>query len=210
MDTKVNISQLAKKLASKKNLSQRNAEAFLREFFDAIIRNVTIDKLVRIKGLGTFKLIEVLDRESINVNTGERFVIPGHTRLSFTPDAALRDLVNKPFADPSQTQKTKAKTHPSPSRNKTRNLSRSPHPYRNRNPSQRRKPNQSPNRNRSRNQSRNPTASQNPHRNQSRNPTTSGKPFPSPSPSRNWSASLNPDTSLLPNRLLSPSSRYVL
>lgn len=99
MDTKVNISQLAKKLASKKNLSQRNAEAFLREFFDAIIRNVTVDKLVRIKGLGTFKLIEVLDRESINVNTGERFVIPGHTRLSFTPDAALRDLVNKPFAD---------------------------------------------------------------------------------------------------------------
>lgn len=99
MDTKVNISQLAKKLASKKNLSQRNAEAFLREFFDAIIRNVTVDKLVRIKGLGTFKLIEVLDRESINVNTGERFVIPGHTRLSFTPDAALRDMVNKPFAD---------------------------------------------------------------------------------------------------------------
>ena len=99
MDTKVNISQLAKKLASKKNLSQRNAEAFLREFFDAIIQGVTVDKLVRIKGLGTFKLIEVLDRESINVNTGERFVIPGHTRLSFTPDAALRDMVNKPFAD---------------------------------------------------------------------------------------------------------------
>ncbi|MBR1500053.1 MAG: HU family DNA-binding protein [Bacteroidaceae bacterium] len=99
MDTKVNISQLAKKLASKKNLSPRNAEAFLREFFDSIIQGVTVDKLVKIKGLGTFKLIEVLDRESINVNTGERFVIPGHTRLSFTPDAALRDLVNKPFAD---------------------------------------------------------------------------------------------------------------
>ena len=99
MDTKINLSQLAKQLASKKNISQRSAEAFLREFFDSIIQNVTTDKLVKVKGLGTFKLIEVLDRESINVNSGERIVIPGHTRLSFTPDTMLRDLVNKPFAD---------------------------------------------------------------------------------------------------------------
>lgn len=99
MDTKINLSQLAKQLASKKNISQRSAEAFLREFFDSIIQNVTKDKLVKVKGLGTFKLIEVLDRESINVNSGERIVIPGHTRLSFTPDTVLRDLVNKPFAD---------------------------------------------------------------------------------------------------------------
>ena len=99
METRVNISQLAKQLASKKNISQRNAEAFLREFFDSIIRNVTIDKVVKIKGLGTFKLIEVLDRESVDVTTGERIVIPGHPRLSFSPDTALKDLVNKPFAD---------------------------------------------------------------------------------------------------------------
>ncbi len=51
------------------------------------------------KGLGTFKLIDVLDRESVNVNTGERIVIPGHSKLSFTPETALRDLINKPFAD---------------------------------------------------------------------------------------------------------------
>ena len=60
---------------------------------------MTADKVVKIKGLGTFKLIEVLDRESVNVNTGERIVIPGHTKLSFAPENALKDLINKPFAD---------------------------------------------------------------------------------------------------------------
>lgn len=99
MSTKINLQQLAKTLAQKKNLSQKNAEAFLKEFFDSIIQNVTTDKLVKIKGLGTFKLIEVLDRESVNVNTGERFIIPGHSKLSFTPETALKDLINKPFAD---------------------------------------------------------------------------------------------------------------
>ena len=99
MDTKIYLSQLAKTLAEKKNLSQKDAEAFLKEFFDGIIRNVTTDKSVKIKGLGIFKLIEVLERESVNVSTGERIVIPGHTKLSFTPDASLKDMVNKPFAD---------------------------------------------------------------------------------------------------------------
>lgn len=99
MNTKINLSQLAKILAQMKNMSQKDAEAFLREFFDAIIQNVTTDKLVKIKGLGTFKLIEVLERESVNVNTGERIVIPGHTKMSFTPDTSLKDMVNKPFAD---------------------------------------------------------------------------------------------------------------
>lgn len=99
MDTKITLQQLAKTLAQKKNMSQKKAETFLREFFDAIIQNVTTEKSVKIKGLGTFKLIEVLDRESVNVNTGERIVIPGHSKLSFTPDASLRDMVNKPFAD---------------------------------------------------------------------------------------------------------------
>lgn len=99
MGNKINLQQLAKTLAQKKNLSQRDAEAFLKEFFDSIIQNFTTDKLVKIKGLGTFKLIEVLDRESVNVNTGERFTIPGHSKLSFTPETALKDLINKPFAD---------------------------------------------------------------------------------------------------------------
>ena len=99
MDTKIYLSQLAKTLAEKKNLSQKDAETFLKEFFDGIIRNVTSDKSIKIKGLGTFKLIEVLERESVDVSTGERIVIPGHTKLSFTPDASLKDMVNKPFAD---------------------------------------------------------------------------------------------------------------
>lgn len=99
MDTKIYLSQLAKTLAQKKHLSQKEAEAFLKEFFDAVIRNVTSDKSVKIKGMGVFKLVEVLDRESVDVSTGERIVIPGHTKLTFIPEAALKDIVNKPFAD---------------------------------------------------------------------------------------------------------------
>lgn len=98
MNAKINLQQLAKILAKKKNMPQKDAEAFLREFFDSIIQNVTTEKLVKIKGLGTFKLIEVLDRESVHVSTGERFIIPGHSKLSFTPETALKDTINKPFA----------------------------------------------------------------------------------------------------------------
>ena len=99
MSSKINLQQLAKILAQKKSIPQKDAEAFLKEFFDSIVQNVTSEKLVKIKGLGTFKLIEVLDRESVNVNTGERIVIPGHSKLSFAPETALKDLINKPFAD---------------------------------------------------------------------------------------------------------------
>ena len=99
MNTKINLQQLAKILAQKTNIAQKDAEVFLKEFFDSIVQNVSADKLVKIKGLGTFKLIEVLDRESVNVNTGERIVIPGHSKLSFTPEPTLKDLINKPFAD---------------------------------------------------------------------------------------------------------------
>lgn len=99
MNNKTNIQQLAKKLAVKKHMSQKSAETFLREFFDAIIQNVTAQKSVKVTGLGSFKLIEVQERESVDVNTGERIVIPGHTKLTFTPDGALKDMVNKPFAD---------------------------------------------------------------------------------------------------------------
>ena len=99
MNTKINLQQLAKILAQKTNIAQKDAETFLKEFFDSIVQNVSADKLVKIKGLGTFKLIEVLDRESVNVNTGERIVIPGHSKLSFTPEPTLKELINKPFAD---------------------------------------------------------------------------------------------------------------
>ena len=99
MDSKIYLSQLAKTLAKKKHIPQKDAETFLKEFFDAIIQNVTAAGAVKVKGLGTFKLIEVLDRESVDVSTGERIVIPGHTKLSFAPDTSLKELVNKPFAD---------------------------------------------------------------------------------------------------------------
>ena len=99
MESKTNLQQLAKVLAQKNNLPQKDAETFLKKFFDTIIESVAADKVVKIKGLGTFKLIEVQDRESVNVHTGERFIIPGHSKLSFTPDPSLKDMVNKPFAD---------------------------------------------------------------------------------------------------------------
>ena len=56
------------------------------------------DKYVKIRGLGTFKLIDVGSRESVNVNTGERFEIQGHTKVSFTPEPALKDIINRPFS----------------------------------------------------------------------------------------------------------------
>lgn len=99
MENKITLSQLARTLAQKMGIPQKKAEAFLKEFFDSIAENVKTDKLVKVKGLGTFKLIDVNDRESVNVHTGERIVIPGHSKLSFTPEASLRDAVNRPFAD---------------------------------------------------------------------------------------------------------------
>lgn len=99
MENKITLSQLARTLAQKMGMPQKKAEAFLKDFFDSIAENVKTDKLVKVKGLGTFKLIDVNDRESVNVHTGERIVIPGHSKLSFTPEASLRDAVNRPFAD---------------------------------------------------------------------------------------------------------------
>ena len=99
MENKITLSQLARTLAQKMGMPQKKAEAFLKEFFDSIAENVKTDKLVKVKGLGSFKLIDVNDRESVNVHTGERIVIPGHSKLSFTPEASLRDAVNRPFAD---------------------------------------------------------------------------------------------------------------
>lgn len=99
MENKITLSQLARTLAQKMGMPQKKAEAFLKEFFDSIAENVKTDKLAKVKGLGTFKLIDVNDRESVNVHTGERIVIPGHSKLSFTPEASLRDTVNRPFAD---------------------------------------------------------------------------------------------------------------
>lgn len=98
MDEKLNIQDLIDMLAEKHGMSKRNADGFVKEFFQLIEDALETDKYVKIKGLGTFKLIEVESRESINVNTRERFEIQGHTKVSFTPDAVLKDIVNKPFS----------------------------------------------------------------------------------------------------------------
>ena len=97
-DEKLNSQDLIEILVNKHGLKKENAETFLKEFFLTIEEGLEKDSLVKVKGLGTFKLIEVKSRESINVNTGERFEIQGHTKVSFTPEASIRDAINKPFA----------------------------------------------------------------------------------------------------------------
>jgi len=85
-------------LAEKHALSDKEAERFLNLFFDVLNDGLHYEKAVKIKGLGTFKVTSVNSRESVNVNTGERIVIDGREKISFTPEAALRDRVNRPFA----------------------------------------------------------------------------------------------------------------
>lgn len=96
--SKVVLSQLAELLAQKNGLSQHVAETFARTMFDVINQGLVDDKLVKVKGLGTFKVTSVKDRESVDVNTGARILIEGRDKINFVPDATLRDLVNKPFA----------------------------------------------------------------------------------------------------------------
>lgn len=99
MSNKLSIQDLASAYADKSGTDQKSALAFVKTVFEIVEEFISTDKVVKIKGFGTFKLISVSDRESVNVNTGERIVIAGHTKLSFTPDATLRDAVNRPFAD---------------------------------------------------------------------------------------------------------------
>jgi|GEM_PF-7061957 len=98
MNERISTTELADILARKAGLSQEEAFAFVRDVFDCIDRAISEDKYVKIKGLGTFKLISMSPRESVAVNTGERIVIEGYQKFSFTPEAALKDLINKPFA----------------------------------------------------------------------------------------------------------------
>lgn len=95
---KVNISDLARLLADKKVLGQIEAELFIRKMFDVLNEGLDNDKLVKVKWLGTFKVQAVKDRESVDVNTGDRIVIEGRDKISFTPDSILKEIVNKPFA----------------------------------------------------------------------------------------------------------------
>lgn len=98
MSEKVFIQNIADLLAEDKGISRQEAEAFIKAMFDLTKEALGSDQYIKVKGLGTFKLIKVNSRESININTGDRFIIPGHTKVSFTPDSTLRDLINKPFA----------------------------------------------------------------------------------------------------------------
>lgn len=98
MSTKSSISLLAKTLVEKNGLQQAEAEKFVRLMFDVANQSLLAEKQVKIKGLGTFKIMAVKDRESIDVNTGERIVIEGRDRVVFTPDNILKEIVNKPFA----------------------------------------------------------------------------------------------------------------
>lgn len=98
MDRKINLSQLADLLSQAGGISKTASEQFVKNFFDIISQNVLSDGLVKVKGLGTFKVLQMEDRESVNVNTGERFIIEGHQKISFSPDPELKDRINKPFS----------------------------------------------------------------------------------------------------------------
>lgn len=96
--SKNSLNGLVDKLAEKSGLSQIEAELFIRKMFDVCHQGLAADKIVKMRWLGTFKVTSVKDRESVDVNTGERIVIEGRDKISFTPDNILKEIVNKPFA----------------------------------------------------------------------------------------------------------------
>lgn len=96
--SKISLNDLAQRLAEKSGISLQDAELFIRKMFDVANEGLQSDKLVKMKWLGTFKVMAVKDRESVDVNTGERIIIEGRDKISFTPDNILKEIVNKPFA----------------------------------------------------------------------------------------------------------------
>lgn len=98
MNEKINIQELIQLLSDRLGVGAQDAESFIKEFFLLIESGLERDKYVKVKGLGTFKLIDVDNRESVDVNTGERIEIQGYTKISFTPENALKELVNRPFS----------------------------------------------------------------------------------------------------------------
>ena len=95
---KITLTNIAEELAHKSGLSKDAADNFMRAIVDTIEKGLREDNIVKIKGLGTFKLMEVSDRGSIDVNTGERITIKGYTKVTFTPDSAMKEFINRPFA----------------------------------------------------------------------------------------------------------------
>ena len=95
---KLTLQEIAKILTQKNGLTQREASQFAAEMFSVILERLQDGDSVKVKGLGTFKIINVESRESVSVRTGERVVIDGHAKVSFTPDTVMKELVNKPFS----------------------------------------------------------------------------------------------------------------
>ena len=95
---KLTIQDIAKVLCDRKGLTKKESANFVNEMFDIIQQALERDMIVKVKGLGTFKIIDVDPRESVNVNTGERVLIDGHNKITFTPDQLLKEIVNKPFS----------------------------------------------------------------------------------------------------------------
>ena len=95
---KLTIQDIAKVLSDRKGLSKNDASNFVNEMFAIIQQALERDMVVKVKGFGTFKIIDVDPRESVNVNTGERVLIEGHNKITFTPDQLLKEIVNKPFS----------------------------------------------------------------------------------------------------------------
>ncbi len=98
MNEKITMQDIIDQVAKKHDMPRKDAEAFVRGMFELITDALDTENYVKIKGLGTFKLTEVDSRESVDVNTGERIEIQGHTKITFTPDATMKDQINKPFA----------------------------------------------------------------------------------------------------------------
>lgn len=92
------LQEIAARVAKKHNITIKSAESFVSQFFDVVKEGLDADKQVKVKGFGTFKVVTVKPRESINVRTGERVVIESHDKVNFTPDAAMKELVNRPFS----------------------------------------------------------------------------------------------------------------
>ena len=95
---KYTIQQLAEILVKKNGLNEKEAQDFVVAIFEIVKEGLEQDKLVKIKGFGTFKIIDIDPRASINVNTGERVLIEGHQKITFTPDAVMKEMVNRPFS----------------------------------------------------------------------------------------------------------------
>lgn len=98
MKKKLLLQDISDYIAQQEGISKKDADTFVRAFFEVIEQGLLEENFVKIKGLGTFKLVTVSERESVNINTGERFQISSHTKVTFTPDSSMKELVNRPFA----------------------------------------------------------------------------------------------------------------